>query len=159
MSWAAYVQMYLKEEIREEGLVRRLDPFMRFLGVAGLMNAQVLNIENISREAQAKRTTVDLWFGILKDTLLGSRLPAWRTQAKVRETAHPKFYWLDPGVARAAAGLLESPLDPVAAGFALETQVIYEVKSWLEAQGKHPELFFHRTSNGVEVDLIIRTRN
>ncbi|PWU21039.1 MAG: hypothetical protein C5B49_03200 [Bdellovibrio sp.] len=39
----AYLFTYLKEEIQEEGLVRMIDPFVRFLEVAGLLNGQVLN--------------------------------------------------------------------------------------------------------------------
>ena len=39
----AYVHTYIKEEISEEGLVRRLPPFLRFLEVAGLLNGQVVN--------------------------------------------------------------------------------------------------------------------
>lgn len=34
----SYLHTYLREETREEGLVRRLEPFLRFLEVAGAMN-------------------------------------------------------------------------------------------------------------------------
>jgi uncharacterized protein len=39
---SAYVNTYLKEEIREEGLVRKVPPFVRFLGIAGQLNGQVV---------------------------------------------------------------------------------------------------------------------
>lgn len=50
-------------------------------------------------------------FSILGDTLVGQMLPAWRPEFKVREAAQQKFYWFDPGVARAAAGLIRDPAD------------------------------------------------
>jgi hypothetical protein len=37
----AYVSNYLREEIQQEALVRRLDTFARFLQVAALMNGRV----------------------------------------------------------------------------------------------------------------------
>ncbi|HRZ39347.1 MAG TPA: AAA family ATPase, partial [Candidatus Paceibacterota bacterium] len=125
---AAYVNTYLKEEIREEGLVRQVPPFVRFLGVAGQFNGQAVNGHNIAREAAVPRTTVDAYFAILTDTLLGHFLPAWRPGAKVREAAHPKFYWFDPGVARAAAGWLRDPVDRLWLGTALETLVFHGLR-------------------------------
>ena len=40
----AYVQLYLKEEIQAEALVRNLPGFARFLPVAALFHGQVLNV-------------------------------------------------------------------------------------------------------------------
>lgn len=100
---SAYMNTYLKEEIREEGLVRQVPPFLRFLAIAGQLNGKVVNGQSIAREAGVARSTVDTYFSILSDTLLGHWLPSWRPGLKVREAAHPKFYWFDPSVARASA--------------------------------------------------------
>jgi uncharacterized protein len=155
---AAYVNTYLKEEIREEGLVRNVPPFLRFLGVAGQMNGQAVNGHNIAREAAVPRSTVDTYFAILTDTLLGHFLPAWRPGAKVRESAHPKFYWFDPGVARAAAGLHRDPLDRAWRGTALETMIYHELRVFNETAGKHRAIAYYRTPSGVEVDFVVETR-
>ena len=39
----AYVSVYVQEEIRAEGIIRRLPPFTRFLRVAALSSGQLLN--------------------------------------------------------------------------------------------------------------------
>lgn len=155
---AAYVNTYLKEEIREEGLVRNVPPFLRFLAVAGQMNGQAVNGHNIAREAAVPRSTVDTYFAILTDTLLGHFLPAWRPGVKVRESAHPKFYWFDPGVARAAAGLHRDPLDRSWQGTALETMIYHELRVFNETAGKHRQISYYRTPSGVEIDFIVETR-
>lgn len=155
---SAYVDTYLKEEIREEGLVRSVPPFVRFLGVAGQLNGQVVNGANISREAAVPRSTVDTYFSILTDTLVGHFLPAWRPAAKVREVAHPKFYWFDPGVARAAAGLHRDPVDRMWKGTALETLIYHELRVYNEVTHKHRPIAYYRTPSGVEVDFIVETR-
>jgi len=154
----AYVNTYLKEEIREEGLVRNVPPFLRFLNVAGQLNGQSVHGQNIAREASLPRSTVDTYFSILIDTLLGHFLPAWRPGLKVREAAHPKFYWFDPGVARAAAGLIREPADRVWQGAALETLIFHELRVYNESSRKRRPLAYYRTASGVEIDFIIESR-
>ncbi|NWF54068.1 MAG: ATP-binding protein [Syntrophaceae bacterium] len=154
----AYVNTYLKEEVREEGLVRSVPPFLRFLSVAGQLNGQMVNAYNIAREAEVPRSTVDTYFSILIDTLLGHFLPAWRPGVKVREVAHPKFYWFDPGVARAAAGLLRDPLDRSMKRTSLETLIFHELRVYNEISRKMRPLAYYRTAAGVEIDFIIETR-
>jgi predicted AAA+ superfamily ATPase len=97
----AYVQTYLKEEVKAEALVRNLPGFSRFLPVAGLFHGQVVNVANIAREAEVGRTTVAGYLEILEDTLLAFRVPAFEPGLRVRERRHPKLYWCDPGLARA----------------------------------------------------------
>jgi len=153
----AYVNTYLKEEIREEGLVRNVPPFLRFLKVAGQLNGQSVQGQNIAREASLPRSTVDTYFSILIDTLLGHFLPAWRPGLKVREAAHPKFYWFDPGIARAAAGLIREPADRLWQGTALETLIFHELRVYNEISRKKRPLAYYRTASGVEIDFIIET--
>jgi len=153
----AYVNTYLKEEIREEGLVRNVSPFLRFLNVAGQLNGQSVHGQNIAREASLPRSTVDTYFSILVDTLLGHFLPAWRPGLKVREAAHPKFYWFDPGIARAAAGLIREPADRVWQGAALETLIFHELRVYNESSRKRRPLAYYRTASGVEIDFIIES--
>ncbi|HOX92695.1 MAG TPA: AAA family ATPase, partial [Spirochaetales bacterium] len=54
----AYVNTYLKEEIKAEGLVQNLSHFARFLKVAALANAEQLNFANLSRDTGVPVTTV-----------------------------------------------------------------------------------------------------
>ena len=154
----SYVNTYIKEEIKEEGIVRSLPPFLRFLGIAGQLNGQLVNGQNISREAGVPRSSVDVYFSILEDTLLGYFLPAYRPSVKIREQTHPKFYWFDPGVARAAAGLLFEPVDRLWKGIALENMIYHELKVYNLTQNRNRLISFYRTGSGVEIDFVIETR-
>ncbi len=154
----SYVHTYIKEEIREEGLVRNVPPFVRFLNIAGQLNGQIVNGQNIAREASVPRSSVDGYFSILEDTLLGYKVPAYRPRLKVREQAHPKFYWFDAGVARAAAGLTFDPVHREWLGTALETLIYHELQVYNHTQNKHRPIAFYRTASGVEIDFIIETR-
>ncbi len=100
---------------------------------------------------------MESYFSILVDTLLGHFLPSWRAGLKVREIAHPKFYWFDPGVARAAAGWLRDKVDRAWQGSALETLVYHELRVYNEVSGKHRPISYYRTPAGVEIDFIVET--
>ncbi len=97
---AAYAQLYLKEEVQAEALVRNLPGFARFLPVAALFHGQTINVANIAREAGVARTTVAGYLDILEETLLCFRLPAYEAKLRVRERKLPKWYWCDPGIVR-----------------------------------------------------------
>ena len=153
-----YIENYLKQELVEEGIIRKLDPFLRFLQVAALMNGQVLNVENIARDCKVGRTTVDKYFEILIDTLLGFYLPAYEARARVKELSSSKFYFFDPGVTRAAAGLTRETLDRSYLGYQFETFLLNEIRSYNEYSGKKRPLFYYGISGRGDIDLIIRTR-
>ena len=97
----SYTQLYLREEIRAEALVRNLPGFVRFLPVAALLHGQTLNVTGIARDAGVARTTVTGYLDVLEDTLLTWRLPAFEARLRVRERRRPKLYWVDPGLVRA----------------------------------------------------------
>ncbi len=150
----AYAENYLTQEIRHEALVKRLESFTRFLEVAALMNAQVTNVAGIARDAAVARPTVQGYFEILVDTLVGTWLPAWRPRAKVKEVGHPKFYFFDTGAVRALGGRLREPPGDPERGHLLETYVLHELRAWMNRSGCGGQLVYWRTPSGSEVDFI-----
>jgi uncharacterized protein len=150
----AYVETYLTQEIRAEALVRSLDSFTRFLEVAALANAQVTSVAALARDAAVARPTVQGYFEVLVDTLIGAWLPAWRPRAKVKETRHPKFYLFDTGVVRALARRLREPLDAAERGALLETWIFHELRAHISYTACGGDLAYYRTTSGSEVDFI-----
>lgn len=155
---ATYVETYLRQELLEEGLIRKIDPFVRFLQIAGLYHAQILNIENIAREARVGRTTVDKYFQVLEDTLIGYRLPAFVEGSKAKEVSHPKFYLFDSGVSRACAGLLDDPVDSVWRGFSFESFILNELRAYNHYAHRNRELYHHAITGSYDIDFVVETR-
>jgi predicted AAA+ superfamily ATPase len=150
----AYVSSYLREEIQQEALVRRLDSFARFLQAAALMNGQVSNIAGVARDAAVARPTVQGYFETLTDTLIGVWLPAWQRRAKIKEVVSPKFYLFDCGVVRALAGRVREPIEGLERGFLLETWILHELRAAIAYGGLGGELRYWRTPSGSEVDFV-----
>jgi predicted AAA+ superfamily ATPase len=150
----AYVATYLKEEIRQEALVKDIASFTRFLRVASILNGQILSLSNVAREAGVARTTAERYFEILVDTLVAVLVPAWQPRAKVREVAQPKFYLFDCGVARALQGLTRDKPHAYELGALLETLVLHELRAAISYLNCGGEIYHWRTSGGSEIDFI-----
>ena len=153
----AYVQLYLREEIRAEALVRNLPGFVRFLPIAALFHGQVVNVSGIARDAGTARTTVAGYLDILEDTLLATRLPAYEARLRVRERKHPKLYWVDPGLVRAVKRQLGS-LAAEERGALLEGWVFTLLRSYAEQRRLYDEIFYWSPpgGSGAEVDFLLR---
>ena len=93
-----YIDVYLREEIKEESLVRNLDAFERFMEVAATCNGDIVNYENIASDCQVSAKTVKEYFDILSDTLIGYTIPAYTKVVKRKVVQAPKFYYFDVGV-------------------------------------------------------------
>lgn len=150
-----YCGEYLKEEIQNEGVVRNVPQFARFLQVAATCNAEMVSYSTIGRECGISPKTVQAYFQILDDTLLGYFLYPW-TDGKIRRsiTATPKFYFFDCGVPHI---LLERDLSPKTPEFgkSFEQWLMLETRA-AQSYGKHiRSLYYWRTTTGVEVDLLI----
>ena len=151
---SAYAETYLQEEIRAEALTRSVGSFNRFLEIAARQNGQVTNVSSISRDAAVSRSTVQNYFEILIDTLIGNWLPAWKLKRSTKQVAHPKFYLFDCGVARALSGRIAYPPSPEERGALLETALLGEIRAYLAYAGLRYPLHYWRTHDGVEVDLL-----
>jgi len=150
----AYAQTYLQEEIRAEALTRNIGNFSRFLEIAARQNGQVTNVSAISRDAAVSRQTVQNYFEILVDTLIGNSLYPWKLKRATKQVSHPKFYLFDPGVARALSGRLPYPPSREEQGALLETWLFNELRAYTVYTGLRYPLHYWRSYDGVEVDLL-----
>ena len=152
-----YAETYLVQEIQAEALTRNLGAFARFLEVAARQNSQVTNAANIARDAGINRRTVQNHFEILIDTLIGFWLPAWKLKSATKQVRQSKFYFFDSGVARALGGRLFYPPTSEEMGPLAETFVLAELRAWLGYSRTGYRLYFWRSYDGVEADVLCET--
>jgi len=70
----SYVETYLKEEISAESILRNVNPFFKFLPLSAFYNGNVLNFSSLSQQIGVNYKTVQEYFQILQDTLVGFML-------------------------------------------------------------------------------------
>ena len=149
----AYAGSYLQQEILAEGATRKIPAFSRFLRVAALCNASIVNFTNVADDAQVARTTVYEYFKILKDTLILYELPAWRKSKKRKPLASSKYYFFDVGAVAVLQGR-EFRAGTPEFGEAFETYMMHELKSFSDYISGE-QLSYWRSTSGFEVDFII----
>lgn len=155
----AYILNYLKEEIIEEAVVRKLPSFSRFLEMAALGDAEQVSYASMARDCHVSETTIAGYFEILTDTLIGHFLPAYIERPKRRVIHAPKFYFFDVGIVNylSKRGIIQagSPLF----GKAFENWIFHELKAYLHYKDKSQELSYWKLSSGAEVDFVIGDMN
>jgi len=153
----AYVQAYLREEIRAEALVRNLPGFVRFLPIAALFHGQVVNVSAVARDSGTSRTTVSGYLEILEDTLVTYRLRAFEAKLRVRERKHPKLYWIDSGLVRAVKKQF-GPVTMEERGALLEGWVLTLLRAYAEDRELYDDIFYWAPTQArrLEVDFLLR---
>jgi predicted AAA+ superfamily ATPase len=152
-----YVEVYLREEIRVEALVRNLGDYARFLDIAAVLSGQWLNYSKISSDTEIPKETIRRYVALLEDTLLMFRLPAFTPRRKIsrRLSQRDKFLLFDIGVRNALLGIHRRPMAPDQRGSAFEQWLILQTIYLNRALRKDWRLSSYRTEGGAEVDLVI----
>ena len=155
----SYVTTYLREEILQEGLVRNLGTFSKFMEIASFSQGSQLNLLGISREVGVSRKIVESYFEILEDLLIAVQIPCFTKRAQRKLSQHPKFYYFDTGVFQTIRpkGPLDLPKE--IGGSAFETLFLQHLRAIIDYYRYDLSIYFWRTATGVEVDFIVYGEN
>jgi predicted AAA+ superfamily ATPase len=155
----SYARTYIEEEIKAEAQIRQLGAFIRFLDLAASENGSIINYSNIASDIYVDYKTVQEYYQVLEDTLIGFSLYGYAKSSRKQLSKHPKFYFFDTGVRRALAKKLDSPLIVKTREFgeAFEHFFIAEAMRLASYSRKDYKFSYYRTKSGAEVDLIIET--
>ena len=152
---SSYVNRYLTEEIAAEGMTRNLPSFSRFLQTAATVNTRIINYSNVGNDAQVPRQTVQQWFQILRDTLLGFDLEPYTASVKRKAIETAKFYFFDMGVVRTLRRLPKITATSADFGEFFEHFIFLELKAWIDYRHPRMSLNYWRSTSGFEVDFIL----
>ena len=155
----AYTETYLKEEILAESIVRNIPAFSRFLELAADQSGMSVNYNNLARETGVASKTIREYYQVLEDTLIAFALQPYLKSARKRLVSHPIYYMFDLGVLNALCRRLES--EPVKGtdlyGRLFEHFILLETYRMIRYSEKDWPMYYWRTTQGAEVDLVIET--
>jgi hypothetical protein len=153
----AYVQTYVERDVLSLLRVADLSAFRRFLRLCAARTAQLLNLSDLARDTGISVSTASEWLRLLEATAQVFLLHPYFENLSKRQIKTPKLYFCDTGLACFLAGwrTAETAASGAMAGALLETHVVSEVlRSWRH-RGQEPPLWFWRTKDGQEVDLLL----
>jgi predicted AAA+ superfamily ATPase len=155
--YSSYVQTYLQRDVRELAQVGDLTTFLRFVRAAAARTGQLLNVAELSRDADVAPNTGKHWLAILEASGIVHLVQPWHDNLTKRLVKTPKLYFMDTGL---AAWLTQwsSPATLEAgamSGAIFETWVVGEIlKSRINA-GRFEPLHYFRNKDQREIDLLI----
>jgi hypothetical protein len=157
-SWyASYLQTYLERDIRTIYNIGDLRDFQRFVRLLAARCGQQLNMSDFSRDLGISVPTVKSWLSILEASRVVYLLPPYHSNLGKRITKSPKVYFIDIGLACSLAGVRDEAhlFNGPMAGHLFENFCIQETIKFFLGKGIQPPLYYIRTGNGLEVDLLI----
>jgi predicted AAA+ superfamily ATPase len=157
-SWyASYLQTYLERDIRTIYNIGDLRDFQRFVRLLAARCGQQLNMSEYSRELGISVPTVKSWLSILEASRVIYLLPPYYSNLGKRIVKAPKLYFIDIGLACNLAGVRDEAhlFNGPMAGHLFENFCVQETVKYFLGRGELPPLYYLRTSNGLEVDLLI----
>ncbi|MEY3052005.1 MAG: hypothetical protein RLY31_1790 [Bacteroidota bacterium] len=149
-----FIRTYLERDLPLLGLAA--DPVLigKLWQMTAHLAGNLLNMETLARSLGIHGTTVRRYIDFLESAYLIRRLQPFFTNLKKRLVKTPKIYIRDTGILHQLLGItsfIDLSGHP-ALGASWETYVIEQVAAILPDWA---ELFFYRTHDGTEADLVI----
>lgn len=153
----SYVSTYIERDVRQIRNIPDLRTFSQFLGLAAARHGQEFHPADLARELGVSQPTVKSWSGVLEASYLAHLLPPWFRNYGKRVVKSPKLYFFDSAL---ICLLTRQPDAPAAlagpmAGALLEGWVVTETAKAFMALGRKPDIYYWRSHDGLEVDLLI----
>ena len=144
---------YLERDLSDLGRVSDLDQFALGQNLLAARTGHLLSLSEVSRELGVAVNTVKRYLRFLEISYQVFLLRPLLPKIEARLVKSPKLYWTDPGLAR-----LLSERSGSGNGALFETSVLCELLRWRSWQRVPPDLHFHGSHGGGEVDFILQTR-
>ncbi len=159
--FGSYITSYLERDIRNLEQVGDLGQYELFLRACAVRTGQILDLSSIAREIGVSFTTAKRWLSLLETGYQVLLLRPYYRNINKRLVKRPKIYFTDTGLVSYLLGIntSESLFAGSYFGFLFETLVITDFWKRFLHHGQLPSMYYLRTQDGLEVDLIIEREN
>lgn len=154
-----YLQTYLERDVRQMVNIRNAAAFRRFLTLLAGRVGQLANLNTLSGEVGVSHTTLSEWLNVLEASFIVFRLEPYFANVGKRLVKTPKLYFTETGLAACLLGLkteAQVARDPLR-GSLFENLIVSDILKRKLNSDAEGELYFFRTNDGTEVDLLEQT--
>jgi predicted AAA+ superfamily ATPase len=155
--FSSYVQTYIDRDVRGNVRDGNLRDFERFIGLLAARTAQQLNAAALATEVGVSLPTIKSWLSLLEANGLIFFLMPYHSNFGKRLIKAPKCYFMDTGLLCYLVGLQDSDhaMQGPMAGALFETACVAQMYKRLSVWGDERALYYFRSSDGLEVDMLI----
>lgn len=154
--YSNYIQTYVERDITTLRNVHNLRQFKDFLSICATRASQLLNINDMARDAGISHTTAKKWLSLLETSYILFLLPPYFNNFSKRIVKSPKLYFYDTGLLsyllniKSPTALKKQSLK----GHLFENMIVSEYVKQNQHKNLLLDLYFWRDSKGHEIDLI-----
>ncbi len=155
--FATYISTYVERDVRTLSNIGNMLDFQRLIRLLAANTAQELNMSRFASDLGVDIKTIKHWLSILEASYVIFSLPPYFKNYGKRVVKRPKIYFYDTGLVSFFIGINSKKTfeQSLLKGPVFENYIVSEVlKRELHAR-THAELYYLRTSNAEEIDLII----
>ncbi|MEK6775399.1 MAG: ATP-binding protein [bacterium] len=158
---SSYIQTYIERDVRQLQNIKDLRTFELFIALLASLHGQSFNAATLSREVGVSLPTIKSWAGIMEASYLCFFLPPYFKNYGKRLVKTPKIYFLDSSLVCFLTRQpdAKSALSGAMGGAIFEGFMVSEAVKIFALKGKRPDIFFWRSHDGLEVDMILRIKN
>jgi predicted AAA+ superfamily ATPase len=153
----SYISTFLERDVRNLAHIGDLSQFERFLRLCAVRTGQILNLSDLARDIGVSVPTAKRWLSILEAGYQVYLLYPYYQNLGKRLVKSPKLYFNDTALAAYLLGLhdKEALFNSPSFGPLFETMVVMDVLKRFLHHGEMPSMYYLRTRDGLEVDLVI----
>lgn len=155
--YSSYLTTYIERDVRELSDAIDSLKFLHFITAVAARCGQILNIAEISRDADINQKQAKNWLGVLETLGLIFYLHPYSNNMLKRLVKTPKLYFYDTGLVcyltkwSSAETLQSGAMN----GAILENYVVAEIRKTYLNCGKDPYMYYYRDKDAREIDIIL----
>lgn len=155
-----YLQTYFEKDIRAITTITDLSLFRKLMEITAEQTGSIKDDQSILDALGCSRDTLKKYRGFLAATLIYREVYPFIGSTLKRLVKSPKGYLQDNGIISYLSGIDDiSILEKTGLiGHRFENWLLKELEIWLDGETKHSEIYYWRTSAGVEVDFVVERK-
>ena len=159
VAYANYYQTYVERDVRQLINLKDSALFENFMKLLAGRAGQLINYQSLANDVGVDSKTIKHWLGILEASFVVFKLSPFYENFGKRVIKSPKYYFTDTGLLaylldiEKADQLVRDPL----IGNVFENLVVLEAFKARYNQGRKPNMYFYRDSQGREIDLLFKS--
>ena len=157
-AYSNYYQTYVERDVRQLINLKNFALFEKFMKLIAGRVGQLMDYSSLANDVGVSANTIQEWLSILEASFIVYKLSPYFENFGKRVVKSPKYYFMDTGLLAFLLGIensMQVARDPLI-GQLFENLVVIECLKTRCNQGKLPNLYFFRDSNGSEVDILFQ---
>lgn len=155
--YSSYLDTYITKDVNDLANIGDKRDFRRLISLLAANTSQILNMSTYANDLGVDVKTIKRWISVLEASYIIFLLPPYFNNFGKRIIKSPKIYFYDTGLVSYLTGIQseESFEQGPMYGSIFENYIVSDILKREVHNKSHAELFYYRTSNGEEIDLII----